>query len=166
MGRISASDSRPSGSWFSGLHTKLCPGLCSILVALCLGGSLSVAADAQTPSPPTASTQFDGTYAFVSSVNVNETYMSKYEMVRTFRCPDLRTGPISIVNGRARRYSLAGAVLAEGTVGPQGELLVHYQTPGPGPGVETILTARIDKDGTIRARQTAQNCNYDMVWRK
>jgi hypothetical protein len=36
---------------------------------------LVVAADAQTPSPPAANTQFDGTYAFVSSTRVNETYM-------------------------------------------------------------------------------------------
>ena len=32
------------------------------------------AANAQTPSPPTPVTKYDGTYAFVSSTKVNETY--------------------------------------------------------------------------------------------
>jgi hypothetical protein len=42
---------------------------------ICLGGffRLVAAADAQTASPPAASTQFDGTYAFVSSTKMNET---------------------------------------------------------------------------------------------
>jgi hypothetical protein len=40
-------------------------------------GFLVVATDAQTPSLPAANTQFDGTYAFVSSTRVNETYTVK-----------------------------------------------------------------------------------------
>jgi hypothetical protein len=34
---------------------------------------LLAAADAQTPSPPAVTTQFDGTYAFVSATKLNET---------------------------------------------------------------------------------------------
>jgi len=35
---------------------------------------LTAAATARAPSPPAATTQFDGTYAFVSATRVNETY--------------------------------------------------------------------------------------------
>jgi hypothetical protein len=38
---------------------------------------LVVAADAQTPSSSAANTQFDGTYAFVSSTRVNEPTLSQ-----------------------------------------------------------------------------------------
>jgi hypothetical protein len=46
------------------------------------------AAGAQAPSSPTASTQFDGTYRFVSSVKLNETYTTSRGGERMGQCPD------------------------------------------------------------------------------
>src|ERR1700739_4339032 len=82
------------------------------------------AAAAQTPSPPSAGTQYDGTYAFVSATTLNETYMTTWR-TRMGRCGDIRRmGPLPIAAGRAQ-YSGFGPVTKAGfaeTVGPQGEL--------------------------------------------
>jgi len=78
--------------------------------------------------------------------------------------------PLIIVNGLARRYSKAGLVTFEGTVGPQGELLMRSApTPakfGSTPGIEVIVSGRIGSAGTVRARQTSYRCNYDLIWQK
>jgi hypothetical protein len=65
---------------------------------------LLAAADAQTPSPP-AVTQFDGTYAFVSSTRVNETYAVPGsnrigQWGRSARAERIRP-PLTIANGQA-----------------------------------------------------------------
>jgi hypothetical protein len=57
---------------------------------LAIGGifSLFATAEAQTPALSTATTAFDGTYAFVSSTKVTETYMSVTG--RMGQCPEGR----------------------------------------------------------------------------
>jgi hypothetical protein len=164
MGSNSASDSRPSGSRFSGLHTKLCAGLFSILVAPCLGGSLVVAADAQTPSPSTASAQFDGTYAFVSATKVNETRTRGPEVPTIVPCRDRKAGSLIVSNGQARLG------VFDGTVGPHGELEMRHAdfiSSEPGmPGWERVIYGRIDVNGAVRAREISGGCNYDFIWQK
>jgi hypothetical protein len=62
--------------------------------------SLVATANAQTASSPPANTQYDGTYAFVSSTKVNETYMNT-KTARIGQCGNGgKVGPLSIVNGR------------------------------------------------------------------
>jgi hypothetical protein len=126
---------------------------------------VSAAADAQTLSPSTPPvTAFDGTYAFVSATKVNETYATM-RTEHILRCPDRRAArPLVIVNSRAR------LLLYEGTVGPQGQLLMR-NVPGPVtsgtlPGTETTISGRIDDTGRVRARQTGWNCQYDLFWQK
>jgi hypothetical protein len=120
------------------------------------------AANAQTPSPSAATTQFDGTYALASSTKVNETYTTPGG--RIGECPDGRAGSLTITNGQARLQ------FYEGTVGSQGELAMR-RVPEPVkrggmPGVEGIVTGRIEKDGTVRGRRTTRGCSYDLVWQK
>ncbi len=128
-------------------------------------GLLATAADAQTPSSSTAGTKFDGTYAFVSSVKVKDTYMTRGTM-HIKQCGDLKPrGPLTVVNGRARYNQ------QEGTVGPQGELEMRLTTPAPGrrsssPGVEVITRGNIDSSGTVHARRIGYNCSYDLTWQK
>jgi hypothetical protein len=119
------------------------------------------AADAQTASPPAASTQFDGTYAFVSATKLNETRMTYSHHI--LQCEDRRRKSLIIINGQAR------LPVFEGMVGSQGELaLRHVPTPGKGgsAGVERIIYGRIDDNGTVRAREIGRGCNYDLIWRK
>jgi hypothetical protein len=79
--------------------------------------------------------------------------------------------PLTIEDGRARlpgssRLTSAGF---EGTVGPHGELAMRLaSTPlhKDFPGYEIIITGSISSDGTVRARELRQYCNYDVVWRK
>ena len=125
------------------------------------------AANAQTPSPSTAGTQFDGTYALVSSTMVNQTYTSRNG--RLAQCPNRRAGPLHIANGRARYTTSTGNKL-KGTVGPRGELEMRIITP-PGSGgsyrpVEINLNGSIDGSGTVHARQIGNSCSYDFVWRR
>jgi hypothetical protein len=128
------------------------------------------AADAQTPSPPAAGTQFDGTYRFVSATTLNETYMTTWR-TRMGRCGDIqRMGPLTIANGQAR-YAGFGRVTKEGfegTVGPQGELSLRLAAPASKSslGVEIVTRGTIDGNGTIRARQIGRGCSYDLVWQK
>src|SRR5260370_41595816 len=49
------------------------------------------AANAQTPSPATATTQFDGTYAPVSATTLNETFMAGG--TRQGQCPERTAEP-------------------------------------------------------------------------
>jgi hypothetical protein len=131
---------------------------------LSVGGFFGLlgAADAQTASPPAASTQFDGTYAFVSATKVNETFTDRSGRMK--QCEEGRAGSLAIVDGHARLRAF------EGTVGPQGELVMrNIPAPlkgGENPGIGNMVTGRIDKDGTVRARRMTGVCSYDIVWRK
>ena len=117
----------------------------------------------QTASPPPGSMQFDGTYAFVSATKVNETYTTT-RTTRLGQCPDRKAGPLIIANGQAR------LPVFEGTVGPQGVLVMQRHAEpvkrGITPGIEAVISGRIDGNGTIRARQTGYGCSYDLVWQK
>jgi hypothetical protein len=126
----------------------------------------SAAAIAQTLPSSTVGTRFDGTYAFVSSSKVNETYTS-HITEHLQRCLDRSPPrPLVIVNGHARLFRYGG------TVGAQGELLMQRDPEpwgrgaGSSVGVEVIISGRIDNDGTVRARQTGYYCSYDLIWRK
>jgi hypothetical protein len=57
-------------------------------------------ANAQNPSPATAISQFDGTYAFVSSTKVDQTYTNRNGPM--LQCPDFQLGPLTIANGGHR----------------------------------------------------------------
>lgn len=121
------------------------------------------AAAAETASPLPAGTQFDGTYAFVSATKVNETYTTT-RTTRLGECPDRKAGPLIIANGQAR------LPVFEGTVGPQGELVMRRHAEpvkrGITPGIESVISGRIDGNGTIRARQTGYGCSYDLIWQR
>jgi hypothetical protein len=54
-------------------------------------------ANAQNPSPATAISQFDGTYAFVSSTKVDQTYTNRNGPM--LQCPDFQLGrsPLQMV---------------------------------------------------------------------
>ncbi|MBV8505828.1 MAG: hypothetical protein JOZ11_08490 [Alphaproteobacteria bacterium] len=131
---------------------------------------LMIAANAQTPSPPSATRQFDGTYRFVSATKLNETYMTTWR-TRMGQCGDIRRmGPLTIANGQAR-YSGFGRVTKEGfegTVGPQGELAMRLAAPASQSslGVELITRGTVDGNGIVRARQMGRGCSYDLVWQK
>jgi hypothetical protein len=127
---------------------------------------LVAAANAETPSPPAPTTQFDGTYAFVSATKVNETYFATGTN-RIGQCPDRSTpSALIIVNGQARLLKYGG------TVGSQGELMMRRDPEPVGrgagsfPGVDRTIIARTDGNGTVRARQISYLCNYDLVWQK
>jgi hypothetical protein len=131
---------------------------------LALGSS--IAAVAQTPSVPTPITKYDGTYLFVSSAKVNETFTTmRTEHPR--RCPDLqpRTA-LTIVNGQVRFNQ------QQGTIGPNGKLSTRLIAPIPSggagafPGTELPTYGRIDENGTIRIRRIGWGCSYDFVWQK
>lgn len=134
---------------------------------------LIAAVNAQTASPPAATTQFDGTYAFVSATKVNETYTTRVTN-RLGRCGDYTGRPLTIANGQARypgrgRLTSAGF---EGAVGPRGELALRLaSTPatraaGASPGVEIVINGKIVSNGTVRARQIGYGCSYDLIWQK
>src|SRR5215472_5319785 len=125
------------------------------------------AANAQTPSSPAAGTQFDGTYAFVSSTKVNETYMQT-KTARIGQCGNGIVGPLSIVNGQAR-YSGPNRDF-EGTVGPQGELVMRrHEEPvngGETPGRGAATNGKIDSNGTARSRQVGGWRSHDLTWQR
>lgn len=76
---------------------------------------------AQTGSAVAASPQFDGSYTFVSSTKVNETYMVR-NTGRLGKCPDRGAARLTIENGQARYRS---GYWFEGRVGPQGDLAMR-----------------------------------------
>lgn len=126
------------------------------------------AANAQTPGTPSAApvTKYDGTYAFVSGTNVNETYTTKgTEHIK--RCGNYKGGPLTIEHGLTR---YGGGPGFEGTVRSQGELAMRLApTPanrGISPGVEVIINGRIDGNGAVRAHRMSYYCSYDLVWQK
>lgn len=86
------------------------------------------AADAQTASPPADITQFDGTYAFVSATNVNETFLGIG--LHPIRCGHLRPRrPLIIVKGQVQHSGPNRDF--KGTVGLQGELTMHADAAAP-----------------------------------
>lgn len=128
--------------------------------------SLLATADAQTPSPSTAGTQFDGRYAFVSSTKVNETYRD-YDN-REHQCGNPRAGPLIVVNAEARFKS--GGRVFEGTVGQRGELAMRSVATSANRSAwlpSTIMvTGGIDDHGEIRALWKSWYCQHDFIWRK
>jgi hypothetical protein len=110
--------------------------------------------------------QFDGTYAFVSSMKMNEAYMTM-RTEHLLPCPN-RQVPSSLIifNGQARLLAFGG------TVGPSGELEMRRdpeplgRAAGAFPGIEVIMDGRIDGKGIVRVRQVGNNCGYDLIWQK
>jgi len=133
---------------------------------------LPAAAEAQTVPPSVTTTQFDGTYGFVSATKLTETYATRGSH-RVGQCGDYTGRPLTIANGQAR-YPGRGRLTAagfEGTVGPQGELEMHVVAPpntsnaGSAP-IDLVVNGTIDGSGTIHARQISHSCSYDFVWQK
>lgn len=129
---------------------------------------LLAGANAQAPSPPAATTQFDGKYAFVSATKVNDTYFARATNFLR-QCGDYEGGPLTIANGQAL-YGRLGRF--HGTVGPEGELVMRRDSEpigraaGAFPGVEISIYGRIDGNGVVRVRRIDENCNYDLIWQK
>jgi hypothetical protein len=124
----------------------------------------SIAASAQTPPTPAPVTKYDGTYAFVSSTKVNETFTT-IGAERLRHCGNLWDGPLTIVNGHAW-YDRQ-----EGTVGSQGELTMRIAPEptgkgGGNQGIELTTYGRIDANGTVRARGMNYYCAWDSIWQK
>jgi hypothetical protein len=127
---------------------------------------LLAAANAQTPSPSSGGTPFDGTYRFVSSTKVSPTYVTRGGQMG--QCPDRIAGPLTVVKGQVRYTSATGRKL-KGTVGPQGELAMRLLAPPGSNGyrpVELDVSGTIDGAGAARARQKSNSCSYDFVWQK
>ena|SRR5215472_5316098 len=125
-------------------------------------------------SPPTTVTQFDGTYAFVSATNVNETFMAGG--TRPGQCPERKAESLTIVEGQARyssrRVNGTARLILEGTVGPQGELAMRREPEPTGrgggidPGLEFYAYGRIASTGTARVRQTGSRCSFEFTWQR
>jgi hypothetical protein len=101
---------------------------------------LAVAAGAQAPSSPTASTQFDGTYALVSSTAGSY----RDHANRPGQCPERRPGSLTITQGQARFSNASTGNQFEGTVGSHGELAMRLSSqPGARTqsGIETKAAA-------------------------
>jgi hypothetical protein len=124
------------------------------------------AVDAQAQPASTAGTVFDGKYRFVSSTNVNATYTSRKGQMG--QCPSRRAGPLHIVDGQAH-YTTASGYRVGGTVGPQGDLVMHALAPANQGGSQPIslsVNGNIDASGTARVRQLGYQCSYDFVWQR
>lgn len=124
---------------------------------------MNVAADAQTPSTLTAGAAFDGTYGFVSSAKLNETYVSRGGA--TGYCPDRTPGALTIAQGQAR-YTAETGLQVGGTVGSNGQLTMRSVTGGPTRPVEVQVSGSVDRSGAVRVRQRGNSCSYDFVWQK
>jgi hypothetical protein len=124
---------------------------------------ICVSADAQTPPAATAATAFDGTYRFVSSTRVNQTFTSRHGQFG--QCEERTPGPLTIAQGRARYTTETGRDV-RGRVGPYGEVDMRMQAPGQSRPVELRTVAQLDNTGTIRGRQIGGSCSYDFVWQK
>lgn len=126
-----------------------------------------VSAQTLTAVNPPASTQFDGTYAFVSGTKLNETFTTT-ATAHVLQCPDWKGGRLLITNGHAQ-YPRINPVY-DGTVGPQGDLMMRFNatavTRGESPGVERTIVGIIDGTGMVRTRMTGYYCRYDLIWRK
>ena len=113
-----------------------------------------------------ATSQFDGTYGFVSGTALNETYRTT-GTARMGRCRNPRyEGPLTIVNGQARYTSATGYQL-EGTVGSRGELEMRSITAGNKSVIIQIETRGwVDDKGTASAQQVSIWCSFNLLWRK
>jgi hypothetical protein len=129
-------------------------------------------AHAQTPPAVTPVTKYDGTYAFVSWASINKTYVTA-GTERVVRCGvwHLQSrGPLTIVKGRAHHPGPHRDF--EGTVGPQGDLIMraapepYGRCAGCFPGLERFIAARIDGNGTVRAVFSDNICNFELIWQK
>jgi hypothetical protein len=127
-----------------------------------LAGVIGVCADAGAQVPSGAA-GFDGTYALVSSVKVNQTYTSRGGA--TGFCPERAPGPLVIAQGRAQ-YTGDSGLRVNGTVGPRGELAMESTTLARDRAVEVRVAGQVDRGGTVRARQLGNSCSYDLVWQK
>jgi len=128
-------------------------GCCGLLVAAHATAALSASA-------------YDGTYQLVSSTKVSATYTTRGG--QTGLCPDRNPGPLTIVQGRVQYTSATGRYF-EGTVSPQGQLLlnrIEEVLPNSSNTFEMNVSGNIDSTGTIRALQRSYSCSYDFVWRK
>ena len=130
---------------------------------LAIGGIFSFvsAAEARTLAPSTATTAFDGTYAFVSATPAAPV---------NARCGDTYSigGPLVAAQGRAEFTNLLGHHSHfEGTIGSQGELMMRAAAIAHSESIDAFANGRIDRDGTVRARMTGHGyCSYDVVWQK
>jgi hypothetical protein len=127
---------------------------------------LIAAANAQTTSPSTPVTAFDGTYRFISSAKVNPMYTAQNG--RMAPCPDRTPGPLTIQNGQARYTAESGHELL-GTVGPNGELemrMIPVTVGGSRPMEMRAAAAEIDSTGTVHLRQIGSACAHDFIWQK
>ena len=131
------------------------PGILLIVGLFCL----PAVADAQ----PAAGAGFDGTYRFVSSAKVTQSYTATGGM--SAPCPDRTPGPLTIARGQAHYTSETGREL-NGMVGPQGELVMRAVEPGSSRPVELQVDGRVDAAGSARVRQRGFGCSYDFVWQK
>jgi hypothetical protein len=135
---------------------------------------LLAAANAQTPSPPAANTQFDGTYAPVSATTLNETFMAGG--TRPGQCPERKAEPLTIMQAQARyssrRVNGTARLQREGTVESHGDLKLRREPEPEGrhggidPGFEFFAYGRIDGNGTARVRQIGSRCNFEFTWQK
>jgi hypothetical protein len=126
------------------------------------------AATAQTQSCSTVGAAFDGTYEFVSSTKLVETYIATGTS-RMMQCADGMAGPLTIVSGQPRFSLSVPGKPAEfgGMVGSQGKLAMRSALPNIGARpTERMLRGRIDGTGTVRAQLSGLNCNYGFIWRK
>ena len=124
---------------------------------------LLVAVDARVAAQPAAS--LDGTYLLVSSVKLNQTYVSRSGQMGY--CPESTPSPLSISQGRAWYVSSSGRHLS-GTVSPQGQVVVRVtesRDSSRGPFEMDVLGVA-DGTGTVRARQRGNSCSYDLTWRR
>jgi hypothetical protein len=127
---------------------------------LAIGGIFSfvAAAGAQTQALSTATTAFDGTYAFVSSTPAPPV---------NARCGNDIGGPLVAAQGRAEFTNLLGHHSHfEGTIGSQGELVMRAAAVPGGDANDIVASGRIDRDGTVRVRMAGNVCSFDVVWQK
>jgi hypothetical protein len=123
-------------------------GRATILFAI-LASASAMPAAAQAPAPTTA---FDGTYAGVS-----RSFEGTMSGGRTRGCrPSLERAPapLTIANGTARW----GKSIADGSVSPQGALVMHVRNGARFDG-------QIDGRGTVTGRLSG-TCSYQLVWQK
>ena len=106
-------------------------------------------ANAQILSVSTAGPEFDGTYRAVSSAKVNQMYIAEKGNMAV--CPDRMPGSLTIAQGQAQ-YTDASGDSVDGTVGPQGQLVMRAVEPGGARTMELDVSGSIAANGTIRAR--------------
>src|SRR5262249_52817101 len=99
------------------------------------------AAGAQALPSSFAGTPVDGTYRFVASSRVTDTYVSRGGAMGV--CPNRTPGPLSIAHGQARYISETGRSLF-GTVGPRGELTMQWAEENTGRENQLRVNGTID----------------------